>query len=328
MRTLLIGASLLALAAAAPPAAEAQQGTGDPASARSGEAEPGSFLVFFDLGSAALTRDGRETVAEAARDYQRTGAARLSLAGHADSSGDEAYNQRLSERRAEAVRAELARLGVPEGAIAAVVAQGEDVPLVETADGVREARNRRVEIEVPQPPPPPPVAAAAPAPVEPAPAPPPEPAPEEEGPGRFSFTLGPVYGHNFKEQDEGETENDLLGAELVFNALPGLLGGVSFKQGVFWSPNGADDGLTGRSVLGLDLAPDLGFVRPRLSLNAGGVYGEGVQDGFVAGPELALDVNLPGGFTLRPRVAYDYQFRNQDWDEGILWGGLDLGIRF
>ena len=81
-------------------------------------------------------------------------------------------------------------------------------------------------------------------------------------------------------------------------------------------------------MLSLDLAPDLGIVRPRLSLNGGGVYGEGVQDGFVAGPELALDVNLPGGLTLRPRVAYDYQFRNQDWDEGILWGGLDLGVRF
>jgi OmpA family len=325
MRSLLIGASVLALMA---PAAQAQQGTGGPAAdAVSGRAEPGRYLVFFELDRAALTRDGRETVAEAAREYQRTGAARLSLAGHADRSASEAYNQRLSERRVEAVRAELAQLGVPEGAIDAV-ARGETDPLVETADGVREARNRRVEIEVPQPPPPSPVA-AAPAPVEPAPAPPPpEPEPEEEGPSRFSFTLGPVYGHNFKEQDEGETENDLLGAELVFNALPGFLGGVSLKQGVFWSINGVDDGLTGRSVLGLDFAPDLGFVRPRLSLNAGGVYGEGVQDGFVAGPELALDVNLPGGFTLRPRVAYDYQFRNQDWDEGILWGGLDLGIRF
>jgi outer membrane protein OmpA-like peptidoglycan-associated protein len=328
MRTLLIGTSLLALVTAASPGAEAQQGTGDPAAARSGEAEPGRYLVFFDLDSAALTRDGRETVAEAARDYQRTGAARLSLAGHADSSGDEDYNRRLSERRAEAVRAELARLGVPEGAIAAVVAQGEDVPLVETADGVREARNRRVEIEVPQPPPPPRSRPPRPPRSSRRPRRHPSRRTEEEGPSRFSFTLGPVYGHNFKEQDEGETENDLLGAELVFNALPGFLGGVSFKQGVFWSFNGVDDGLTGRSVLSLDVAPDLGFVRPRLSLNAGGVYGEGVQDGFVAGPELALDVNLPGGFTLRPRVAYDYQFRNQDWDEGILWGGLDLGIRF
>ena len=287
--------------------------------------------MFFELDRAALTRDGRETVAEAAREYERTGAARLSLAGHADRSASEAYNQRLSERRVEVVRAELARLGVPEGAVDAV-ARGEADPLVETADGVREARNRRVEIEVPRPPPPPPVAAAAPAPVEPPPAPPPapppEPEPEEERPSRFSFTLGPVYGHNFKEQDEGETENDLVGGELVFNALPGFLGGVSLKQGVFWGFNGVDDGLTGRSVLSLDFAPDLGIVRPRLSLNGGGVYGEGVQDGFVAGPELALDINLPGGFTLRPRVAYDYQFRNPDWDEGILWGGLDLGFRF
>jgi len=155
----------------------------------------------------------------------------------------------------------------------------------------------------------------------------------EERPSRFTFTLGPMYGHNLQEQDEGSTDSDLVGAELVFSALPGFLGGLSLKQGVFWAFNAEDDGLAGRSVLSLDLAPDLGFVRPRLSANFGGVYGNGVQDGLVAGPELALDINLPGGLTLRPKVAYDYQFRNpwddwEDWDEGILWGGLDLGVRF
>ena len=87
-------------------------------------------------------------------------------------------------------------------------------------------------------------------------------------------------------------------------------------------------GLAGRSVLSLDFAPDLGFVRPRLSANVGGVYGKGVQAGFVAGPELALDLNLLPGFTLRPKVAYDFQLRNPSWNEGILWAGLDLGIRF
>jgi outer membrane protein OmpA-like peptidoglycan-associated protein len=297
MRTLLIGASLLALAAAAPPAAEAQQGTGDPASARSGEAAPGSFLVFFDLGSAALTRDGRETVAEAARDYQRTGAARLSLAGHADSSGDEAYNRRLSERRAEAVRAELVRLGVPGEAITAV-AQGEDVPLVETADGTREARNRRVEIVVRKPRP-------WPRRRRPRPRRPRWPSragrrlprprrPEPEDEDRFVVSIAPVYGHNFLEEDSGETEDDLAGLEFTFNALPGFLGGLSLKQGVFHSFNAVDEGFAGRSVLSLDFAPDLGVVRPRLSLNGGGVYGHGVQDGFVVGPELALDINLFG----------------------------------
>jgi hypothetical protein len=201
---------------------------------------------------------------------------------------------------------------------------------VPTADGVREPRNRRVEIEVPRPPAPPP--APPPAVAEPAP-PPAERAPaavaEREEPSRFAFTLGPVYGHNFQEQDEGDgTENDLLGAELTFDLLPGFLGGLSLKQGVFWGFNAVDEGVSGRSVLALNLAPDLGLVRPRLALNLGGVYGEGVQDGLVAGPEVGLDLNLPGGFTLRPKVAYDYQFRNRGWDEGILWGGLDLGFRF
>jgi hypothetical protein len=303
----------------------AQQADDPAVDAVSGPVEPGRHLVFFELDQATLTPNGAQVVAGAAQEFQQTGAARLSLAGHADRSGSEAHNQQLSERRAKAVRRELVRLGVPDGVIS-TVALGETSPLVPTADGVREARNRRVEIEVPQ-------AAAGAGSAAPAMA---ASAPEEpagrrrmtgEGPDRFTFSLGPVYGHNFGETDE-DTENDLLGAELVFNALPGFLGGVSLKQGILWSFNGIDDGLTGRSVLSLDFAPDLGFVRPRLSANFGGVYGEGVQDGFVAGPELALDIKLPWELTLRPKVAYDYQFRNSDWDEGILWGGLDLGLRF
>jgi len=180
----------------------------------------------------------------------------------------------------------------------------------------------------PTPAPPPAVAAAPPPPpamAEPAAAPPPE------RPKRFVFSLGPLYGHNFREKDHhgGGTQDDFAGAELTLNALPGFLGGVSLKQGVLWAFNAADDdGLAGRSVLSLDFAPDLGFVRPRLSANVGGVYGKGVQAGFVAGPELALDLNLLPGFTLRPKVAYDFQLRNPSWDEGILWAGLDLGIRF
>ena len=327
MRTLLIGTSLLALATSASlaalvtsasPAAEAQPAPGDPAATRYGEAAPGSLLVFFDLGSAALTRDGRETVAEAAREYQRTGAARLSLAGYADSSAVAASNLRLSERHTGAVWRELVRLGVPGEAITAVV-QGEDGTLVETTDGAREARNRGVEIVVPQ------VLAVAQAE---APLPAPEPVPEPEDKDRFVVSIAPVYGHNLLEDDRDDTEDDLAGLEFTFNALPGFLGGLSLKQGVFHSFNAVDEGFAGRSVLSLDLAPDLGVVRPRLSLNGGGVYGHGVQDGFVVGPELALDINLFGGFTLRPKVAYDYQFRNPDWDEGILWAGLDLGIRF
>ncbi|HTE35483.1 MAG TPA: OmpA family protein [Reyranella sp.] len=59
--------------------------------------------------------------------------------------GTEAYNMALSLRRASAVKGMLVREGVPESDIS-VVALGEGQPMVPTADGVREAQNRRVEI--------------------------------------------------------------------------------------------------------------------------------------------------------------------------------------
>ena len=70
---------------------------------------------------------------------------RIELAGHADRSGTVRYNQALSLRRAEAVAAELIRLGVPRPRIT-VQGFGESRALVPTADGVREPQNRRVEI--------------------------------------------------------------------------------------------------------------------------------------------------------------------------------------
>jgi hypothetical protein len=223
------------------------------------------------------------------------------------------------------VAEELTRLGVPSGAIT-TASRGEHDLLVPTGDEVREPRNRRVVIEVPQPAPAAPVV-AEPTPVE--AAPPPEP----EEPGRFTFTVGGLYGHNFAETD-GETggdktENDLAGVELTFDALPAFLGGLSFKQAALWSFNGVDDGLTGRSVLSLNLMPlNLVVFRPFLSANFGGVYGEGVQDGLVVGPELGFDIGITESIILRAKAAYDFQFRNPTWDEGILWGGVNLGWRF
>ena len=82
-------------------------------------------------------------------------------------------------------------------------------------------------------------------------------------------------------------------------------------------------------VLSLGLTPlNLILFRPYLSANFGGVYGSGVQDGLVAGPELGFNVGVTDSINLGLKVAYDYQFRNAGWDEGILWGGLDLGVRF
>jgi outer membrane protein OmpA-like peptidoglycan-associated protein len=104
-----------------------------------------TYLVFFDWDRADLTERARQIIAEAAQNSRRVQSTQIEVAGHADRSGSPQYNQRLSQRRADAVAAELVRNGVSRGEIA-VTAYGETRPLVPTADGVREPQNRRVEI--------------------------------------------------------------------------------------------------------------------------------------------------------------------------------------
>ena len=104
-----------------------------------------TYLVFFDFDRADLTDRARQIIAEAAQNSARVQTTRIEVAGHADRSGSPQYNQRLSQRRADAVAAELGRLGIARSAIS-VQAFGESRPLVATADGVREPQNRRVEI--------------------------------------------------------------------------------------------------------------------------------------------------------------------------------------
>ena len=104
-----------------------------------------TYLVFFDWDRADLTARAREIITEAAQNAGRVQTTRIEVAGHADRSGSPAYNQRLSQRRADAVAAKLVARGISRNEIS-VSAYGESRPLVPTADGVREPQNRRVEI--------------------------------------------------------------------------------------------------------------------------------------------------------------------------------------
>jgi len=106
---------------------------------------PTSYLVFFDFDSAQLTNEAARIVDTAAENAQRAEKTRIEVTGHADRAGGARYNMVLSQRRAEAVVQRLAAQGIPTTQIA-VFAQGESEPLIPTADGVREAQNRRVEI--------------------------------------------------------------------------------------------------------------------------------------------------------------------------------------
>ncbi len=104
-----------------------------------------TYLVFFDWDRADLTTRARQIVAQAAAASTHTQTTRIEVNGYTDLSGTAAYNQRLSVRRAQSVESELVRDGVSRGEIS-IHGYGESNPLVQTAKGVREPQNRRVEI--------------------------------------------------------------------------------------------------------------------------------------------------------------------------------------
>ncbi|WP_422000068.1 OmpA family protein [Reyranella sp.] len=106
-----------------------------------------TFMVFFDWDRSNLSQQALATIKQAADAFKTKGSARITATGHTDTSGPEAYNMALSLRRANAVKDALVRNGVPAQAIS-VIGMGEKGLLVQTADGVREPQNRRVEIVI------------------------------------------------------------------------------------------------------------------------------------------------------------------------------------
>ncbi|MBV9248046.1 MAG: OmpA family protein, partial [Acetobacteraceae bacterium] len=117
-----------------------------PAAAPAPAVQPArSYLVFFDWDKATLTDRARQIIKEAADNSTRVQYTRIEVNGYTDTSGTPRYNMGLSIRRANAVKAELMRDGVPESAIT-TQGFGETHLLVPTGPGVREPQNRRVEI--------------------------------------------------------------------------------------------------------------------------------------------------------------------------------------
>jgi iron complex outermembrane receptor protein len=108
-------------------------------------ASPKSYLVFFDFNRSDLTPQAETIVDQAAKNAGPAKVTRLEVTGHTDTVGSDAYNMRLSRRRAESVAAQLEKDGIPSGEIE-IVAKGKRDLLVPTADGVKEPQNRRVQI--------------------------------------------------------------------------------------------------------------------------------------------------------------------------------------
>ncbi len=108
-------------------------------------AAPRSYLVFFDFNKSDLTPQAVEIVDTAAKNAGPAKVTQLTVTGHTDTVGSDAYNMRLSRRRAESVAAQLEKDGIASSEIE-IVAKGKRDLLVPTGDGVREPQNRRVQI--------------------------------------------------------------------------------------------------------------------------------------------------------------------------------------
>jgi iron complex outermembrane receptor protein len=116
-----------------------------PPAAQAPAPAPKSYLVFFDFNKSDLTPQATAIVNQAAANAGPAHVTQLTVTGHTDTVGSDAYNMRLSKRRAESVAAQLEKDGIPSSEIE-IVAKGKRDLLVPTKDGVREPQNRRVQI--------------------------------------------------------------------------------------------------------------------------------------------------------------------------------------
>jgi len=108
---------------------------------------PKTFLVYFNEGTDELTPESRVEFQKILAEIRERSSPDILVIGHTDRLAADDYNDRLSLQRAERVRDELIKLGIPADRIRAA-GRGEREPLIATPDGVAEPRNRRVEISV------------------------------------------------------------------------------------------------------------------------------------------------------------------------------------
>ena len=103
--------------------------------------------VLFDVDKATLKPGAREKLARVAGILGSYPDLKIEIEGHADSTGSDEYNQALSERRAQSVRAYLNDQGVTKPIVAAV-GFGESRPVATNGTAAGRQQNRRVEIIV------------------------------------------------------------------------------------------------------------------------------------------------------------------------------------
>jgi OOP family OmpA-OmpF porin len=133
------------IAAAAPAPAPTQPAAAAPVPS----AEKVSYAAdtFFDFDKAVLKPAGKQQLDDVVSKTQGTDLEVIIAVGHTDSIGTDQYNQKLSIRRAEAVKAYLVSKGIPADRVY-TEGKGESQPVADNKTSEGRAKNRRVEVEV------------------------------------------------------------------------------------------------------------------------------------------------------------------------------------
>jgi OOP family OmpA-OmpF porin len=150
------GAKPVAPAKPAAPAAPAAPATPAAPAAKPAPAKPAPTSVrqavviqadaLFDFDKSVLRPDGRKSIDDALAKVKGVDLEMIIATGHTDSVGTDAYNQRLSERRAAAVKEYLVSKGVPASKIT-TIGKGESQPVATNKTAEGRQKNRRVDIE-------------------------------------------------------------------------------------------------------------------------------------------------------------------------------------
>lgn len=103
--------------------------------------------ILFETGKANLKSEAVERISQIGDILAKYPEDRIVVVGHTDNTGSDAFNQRLSENRANAVKVQLLSRGVPAENIT-VMGMGESQPVASNDVPEGRAKNRRVELNI------------------------------------------------------------------------------------------------------------------------------------------------------------------------------------
>ena len=102
--------------------------------------------ALFDFDKSVVRPDGKRAIDEALSKIRGVDVEMVIATGHTDSIGSDKYNQRLSERRANAVKEYLVSKGIPAAKVT-TIGKGESQPVATNKTAEGRQKNRRVDIE-------------------------------------------------------------------------------------------------------------------------------------------------------------------------------------